>query len=187
MKFIHKDGINLREKKVKRGYLRKDETNILLMTVAAYQLLMGKRNSTGPGDNIPAVEKWEKSGILTKEQAKNLKMATTYLRKFIEDFIENNLDRKTKETVYKRIARWEIRLADDYQIQKIQNMLNKTREVQLSIEEFSDVIESHLVLNCKGCTKDRCDCRIREFYEENFVPPVEEMGVNPNNTCEYSY
>ena len=43
-------------------------------------------------------------------------MATTYQRKFLDSFIDENLDRKTKEVIAKRIAKWELRVADDYQI-----------------------------------------------------------------------
>ena len=92
-----KDGINVREKKVKRGYLNREEVNIFIMLATTHQLLLGYRSLDGKSDGIPAVEKLLKNQMITKEQAKNLRTAITYQRKFLESFIEDNLDRKTKE------------------------------------------------------------------------------------------
>ena len=44
MKSGIKDGINLRERKVKRGYLRQEEMNQIMMLGATHQLLMGIRS-----------------------------------------------------------------------------------------------------------------------------------------------
>ena len=46
MKSGIKDGINLRERKVKRGYLRQEEMNQIMMLGATHQLLMGIRSLT---------------------------------------------------------------------------------------------------------------------------------------------
>ena len=72
MKSGIKDGINLRERKVKRGYLRQEEMNQIMMLGATHQLLMGIRSLTGVGDCVPIWEKFEQSGIITKEQIKYL-------------------------------------------------------------------------------------------------------------------
>ena len=84
------DGVILRERKVKRGYLRQEEMNQIMMLGATHQLLMGFRSLTGIGDCIPIWEKFEQSGIITKEHIKYLKKAPTYQRKFFESFIEYN-------------------------------------------------------------------------------------------------
>ena len=96
---VFTDGNNLREKKVTRGYLRQEEMNQIAMLASTYQLLMGFRSLHGVGDKEPVWEKFQKSGIITKEQIKYIKMATTYQRKFLDSFIGDNLDRKTKETI----------------------------------------------------------------------------------------
>lgn len=189
MKF--KDGANLRERKVKRGYLRQEEMNQIMMLGATHQLLMGFRSLTGIGDQVPIWEKFEKSGIITKEQIKYLKMATTYQRKFFDSFIQDNLDRKTKETLDKRLKKWELRLMDDYQVKKLETMLAKSGERTLTIEEFFEFVDARLFSECKGCTKDRSECKLRDFYEANFVPPVEDLGKiecgEVKCNCEYSY
>ena len=79
MKSGIEDGINLRERKVKRGYLRQEEMNQIMMLGATHQLLMGIRSLTGVGDCVPI---WEKFGlgwgesikkIIEKTQQKNKK------------------------------------------------------------------------------------------------------------------
>ena len=188
---VFKDGVNLRERKVKRGYLRQEEMNQVIMLASVHQLLMGIRSLHGVGDKEPAWIKFEKSGIITKEQIKYLKMATTYQRKFLDSFIDENLDRKTKEVIAKRIAKWELRVADDYQIKKLEKMLSKCGERTLTLGEFHSLIDGKLYAECKGCTKNRNDCKLRDFYEANFVPPVEDLGKIESGevscNCEYSY
>ena len=188
---MFKDGDNVRNRVVKRGYLRQEEMNQIMMLGATHQLLMGFRSLTGVGDQVPVWEKFETSGIITKEQIKYLKMATTYQRKFFESFIQDNLDRKTKETLDKRLKKWELRLMDDYQVKKLENMLAKSGERTLTLEEFFEFVDARLFAECKGCTKDRSECKLRDFYEANFVPPVEDLGKiecgEVKCNCEYSY
>ena len=188
---VFEDGVNLRERKVKRGYLRQEEMNQIMMLGATHQLLMGMRSLTGVGDCVPIWEKFQQSGIITKEQIKYLKMATTYQRKFFESFIKDNLDRKTKSTLDKRLNRWELRLADDYQIKKLEKMLSKCGERTLTLGEFHSLIDGKLYAECKGCTKNRNECKLRDFYEANFVPPVEDLGKIESGevacNCEYAY
>ena len=50
-----KDGINVREKKVKRGYLNREEVNIFIMLATTHQLLLGYRSLDRKSDGIPAV------------------------------------------------------------------------------------------------------------------------------------
>lgn len=188
---VFTDGSNLREKKVARGYLRQEEMNHVVMLASTYQLLMGIRSLHGEGNREPAWEKFQKSGIITKEQIKYLKMATTYQRKFLDSFVGDNLDRKSKETIAKRLSKWELRVADDYQIKKLENMLAKNKEINLGLDEFYSLIDAKLYAECKGCTKNRNDCKLRDFYEDKFIPPVqhwvdlEDDAVACN--CEYAY
>lgn len=188
---VFTDGSNLREKKVARGYLRQEEMNHVVMLASTYQLLMGIRSLHGEGDREPAWEKFQKSGIITKEQIKYLKMATTYQRKFLDSFVGDNLDRKSKETIAKRLSKWELRVADDYQIKKLENMLAKNKEINLGLDEFYSLIDAKLYAECKGCTKNRNDCKLRDFYEDKFIPPVQHWvdleGDAVACNCEYAY
>ena len=188
---VFTDGNNLREKKVARGYLRQEEMNQVVMLASTYQLLMGFRSLHGSGDKEPVWEKFEKSGIITKEQIKYIKMATTYQRKFLDSFVGDNLDRKSKEIISKRLAKWELRVADDYQIKRLENLLKRNKEVNLSLDEFYSLVDAKLYAECKGCTKNRNECKLRDFYEAKFIPPIEHWMESGNEevacNCEYAY
>ena len=188
---VFTDGNNLREKKVTRGYLRQEEMNQIVMLASTYQLLMGFRSLHGVGDKEPVWERFQKSGIITKEQIKYIKMATTYQRKFLDSFIGDNLDRKTKETISKRLAKLELRVADDYQIKRLENLLKRNKEINLSLDEFYSLIDAKLYAECKGCTKNRNECKLRDFYEAKFIPPIEHWMETGNEevacNCEYAY
>ena len=188
---VFTDGNNLREKKVARGYLRQEEMNQVVMLASTYQLLMGFRSLHGSGDKEPVWEKFEKSGLITKEQIKYIKMATTYQRKFLDSFVGDNLDRKSKEIISKRLAKWELRVADDYQIKRLENLLKRNKEVNLSLDEFYSLVDAKLYAECKGCTKNRNECKLRDFYEAKFIPPIEHWMETGNEevacNCEYAY
>ena len=188
---VFTDGNNLREKKVARGYLRQEEMNQVVMLASTYQLLMGFRSLHGSGDKEPVWEKFEKSGIITKEQIKYIKMATTYQRKFLDSFVGDNLDRKSKEVISKRLSKWELRVADDYQIKRLENLLKRNKEINLSLDEFYSLVDAKLYAECKGCTKNRNYCKLRDFYEAKFIPPIEHWMETGNEevacNCEYAY
>ena len=188
---VFTDGNNLREKKVARGYLRQEEMNQVVMLASTYQLLMGFRSLHGFVDKEPVWEKFEKSGIITKEQIKYIKMATTYQRKFLDSFVGDNLDRKSKEIISKRLAKWELRVADDYQIKRLENLLKRNKEVNLNLDEFYSLVDAKLYAECKGCTKNRNECKLRDFYEAKFIPPIEHWMETENEevacNCEYAY
>ena len=188
---VFTDGNNLREKKVARGYLRQEEMNQVVMLASTYQLLMGFRSLHGSGDKEPVWEKFEKSGIITKEQIKYIKMATTYQRKFLDSFVGDNLDRKSKEIISKRLAKWELRVADDYQIKRLENLLKRNKEINLSLDEFYSLVDAKLYAECKDCTKNRNECKLRDFYEAKFIPPIEHWMETGNEeaacNCEYAY
>lgn len=177
------DGINLKEKIVKRGYLKSDEMNNFLMCYTIAQLIEGKRSQQRK-EVPPMWETWEKSGIITKEQKKNLKTAHTFLNKFVNDVFANNLDVKTKDNVVKKNMKWEFKLIDDYTVQKLYKMVSSMSEVNMSTQEFYDLIDAKMHVCCEGCTKNRCECELHTFLQDRFVPPVNE-GKEYN--CEYAY
>lgn len=182
------NGKNYLDKTVKRGYLRKDEENLILIMLSVKALVEG-RNVKGLRTDGPVWEKWQESGIITKEQIKNLKMANTYLSKFANDVIANNLDSKSKSKLLKKAASFEFRMVDDYTVKKLHQMVNARKEMNLTMEEWYTMVDGTLFANCKGCKNDRNTCALRDFYEDKFVPPVIELGRTDeiSCTCEYSY
>lgn len=181
------NGKNYLDKTVKRGYLRKDEENLILIMLSVKALVEGRVK--GLKTDGPVWEKWKESGIITKEQIKNLKMANTYLSKFANDVIANNLDSKSKSKLLKKAASFEFRMVDDYTVKKLHQMVNARKEMNLTMEEWYIMVDGTLFANCKGCKNDRNTCALRDFYEDKFVPPVIELGRTDevSCTCEYSY
>lgn len=183
------DGDNLKNKIVKRGYLKADEMNNFLLLHVVSQILTGQRKAPSRmgrfGYEGTVWDDWLNKGIITKEQKKNLKMANTYIRKFVDDAFTNNLDVKTKDTVVKKSSNWSFRLMDDYTVQKIYRMLEAKKEFSLTKDEFFDFVEAKMEMSCKGCTKNRCECKLHDLFDANFVPPINEDKECPN--CEYAY
>ena len=111
--------------------------------------------------------------------------ATTYFNKFINDVFNNNFDLTTKDKIIQQIAKFDFRLIDDYTVQKIYSLMNSTtKEFHMDKDDFFDLVEAKMEMSCKGCTKDRNECELRQFLEDRFVPPINE-GSQCN--CEYSY
>lgn len=180
------DGENIQNKTVKRGYLRADEINNFMMIYVVHQLIDGVRSQTHK--QVPPMwETWEKSGIITKEQKKHLKMACTYMKKFTYGVFNDNLDLKTKDSIMKKNVKWDIKLMDDYTLQKVYKMMQSMKEVRLTTDEFYDLIEAKHALNCKGCTKDRCECDLQTFFEDHFIPIPTMPNEEAKRNCEYSF
>ena len=102
------NGKNYLDKSIKRGYLNSEEENIFLMATVLNQLFEGIRkfNNTKETDKeTPVWEEWEKRGIITPEQRKNLKMANTYLDKFVSSIFNDNLDKQTKDKEFKKLRK----------------------------------------------------------------------------------
>lgn len=177
-------GKNVRERLVKRGYLNREEYNNFLMLLSLNMLVIGER-SLDCKATPPMWDTWVEKGIMTPEQKKNLKMATTYFNKFINDVFNNNFDLTTKDKIIQQIAKFDFRLIDDYTVQKIYSLMNSTtKEFHMDKDDFFDLVEAKMEMSCKGCTKDRNECELRQFLEDRFVPPINE-GSECN--CEYSY
>lgn len=178
-----KDGENLKSRKVKRGYLKHEEMNNFIMIYAAHQLIEGVRSIQNK--SVPHMwETWSERGIMTPEQQKNLKMASTYIKKFSLDVYNNNFDIKTKDVVSKKAANWTLKVVDDYTIKKIYAMLDNSQEAHIPMEMFYDLIETKLEASCNGCTKNRNECELQTFFADRLIPPSDE-GSECN--CEYAY
>lgn len=74
---------------------------------------------------------------------------------------------------------------DDYTLQKLYRLLEAKKDYTLTKDEFIDLIEAKMEMSCKGCTKNRCECDTHKFFEDNFIPPINEDSDKCN--CEYAY
>ena len=178
------NGINLKERNVKRGYLNREEFNTFMMITSLNMLILGERSMSGRRTN-PIWDTWAEKGIITVEQKKNLKTATTFFNKFINGVFNDNLDVTSKDKVIAQLLKFDFRLIDDHTVQQLYRLMNSvTKEFHLSQDEFFNMVEAKMEINCKGCNRDRCSCELRTFFESKFVPPANE-GNKCN--CEYSY
>lgn len=177
-------GENLKDKSVRRGYYNTSEHNVFMMLTTINMLLNGERGIDGKRTK-PVWELWTDSKIMTPAQKKNIKMASTYFGKFVNDVFNNNLDITTKQKILKQLTKYDFRLIDDYTVKQIYNLMkSSTKEFKVEHDMFLDLVEAKMEMTCKGCTKDRNECKLREFFEEKFVPGINE-GEECN--CEYSY
>ena len=184
-KTIHKDGDNLRNRLVRRGYLKKDEANDLIVLLVGETLMRGT-HPENPGP--PMWESWVNQGIMTKEQAKYLKTGCTFISKATQSILKDNLDAKSKDVVYKRVMRNEIRIIDDYMIEKLKRIYAENKEVQVSRSNFEVMCECMHAVTCRNCEKSRQKCDIHTFYENYNVPPVEYRELEKTLcNCEYAF
>lgn len=181
------DGENLKNKVVKRGYLRADEMSNFMMIHVVHQLIEGFRSQSRKTTE-PMWDTWEKSGVITKEQKKNLKMACTYMKKFTSSVFNDNLDVKTKDNIVKKNYKWDIKLMDDYTLKRVYTMLQNNKEIKLTTDEFYDLIEAKHALHCRGCKKNRSTCDIQTFFENHLVPTVADREPESLQcNCEYAF
>lgn len=184
------NGENYTKKVVKRGYLNAEEENVFLMAVVLNQLFEGIRrfnNSKEVDGDIPVWEDWEKRGIITPAQRKNLKMANTYLDKFISSVFNDNLDKQTKDKEFKKLRKWDIRLIDDFTLKKIYSLVDKANELQIDKDELYDFIEAKMVQDCDGCTKNHQECEFFKTCEKYFIAPSEQDPELLKPNCPYAY
>lgn len=176
-------GCNLKNKAIRRGYLKHDEMGKLMTLTSVIHLVEGLRDY-GHASSEPMWDSWFERKMITKEQKKTLKTAITYLSNFINSVFNDNLDLTSKTMISDRLADYDFRLVDDYTVKKLYNMI-QTKDIHLHKEEFFNLVEDKMNCECRNCNKDRNDCEVRIFFENYFVPPINENLDNCN--CEFAY
>ena len=87
--------------KLKRQYLNSKEENFYMMAKVMSMLLNGSTDCTEGGDSM--LQTFEKTGMLTKDTKRSLKMCMTYLDKFLGEtyFLLDDREQKkiTKKTL----------------------------------------------------------------------------------------
>jgi hypothetical protein len=128
-------------------------------------------------------EEWMKRGNLTKEEHKSLKMAETYMEKFIMS-VYNRLSSKQKEQINKKLFKYSFKLVDDFTLKQVNRDI-KDRMVNAVIprQQFFDLCVDVMEVKCNGCKKDWNTCDLHQVFENNFVP---ESGFDCTN-CKFAY
>lgn len=167
---------------MKRDYLNKDETNQFMVLMSVTQIINGERNLENK-KQAPMYIDWTNRSMMTKEQAKWLKTANTYLNKFIISKLKD-LSKEQQKKVLAKISKFDFKLIDDYTWQKIsRDMEDKFQFATLKREDFNNWCEEIMLKHCKDCTKDRCECNLFKVFDDNLVP---DGGFNLPS-CPYAY
>lgn len=167
---------------MKREYLNRDESNQFMVIMAAIQLMNGER-SLDNRPHPPMWKEWSEREMMDKDQQKNLKMANTYLRKFVISKLKD-LDKSKQVELLKKIKKFDFKLADDYTLKKLSRDMNdKMQFAVMKREDFYKWTEEIMGVNCLNCHKNRDECELHRVFEDNLIP---EIGWNLCN-CEYAY
>lgn len=167
-----------------RDYLNSIEKNQFMVMNSVLQMAIGIRNTGVDGPKLKTMrEEWSKRGNMTKDEHKSLKMAETYLSKFIMS-VYNRLSPKEQEQIQKKLMKYDFKLVDDYTLKQVNRdikdkMANAVMQRQLFYDWCVDIME----VKCNGCTKDWNTCDLHTVFDENFVP---ESGFDCKN-CKYAY
>jgi hypothetical protein len=148
------------------------------------QMIIGIRNEGKDGPKLNTIrEEWTKRNNMTKDEHKSLKMAETYLSKFIMS-IYNRLNQKEKEQIQKKLFKYDFKLVDDYTLQKVnRDIKDKINNAVLPRQQFYDWCCDLMEVKCNGCMKDWNTCQLHAVFDDNFVP---ESGFDCKN-CKYAY
>lgn len=167
-----------------RDYLNSNEKRQFFVINSVLQMALGIRNDGQSGPQIKTMrEEWKSRGNMTSEEHKQLKLAETYLSKFIMS-VFNRLSKKEQEQIKKKLLRYDFKLVDDYTLTKV-NRDTKDRLLNAAVprQQFNDWCSEIMSVKCNGCTKDWNTCDLHQVFEENFIP---ESGWCKEN-CKFAY
>lgn len=155
-----------------KDYLTSDERLLIMLSLAYLEHI----------DNM--ADTWPDRAVLEKEEGKNLKMARTYLKKFLKGFF-SKLNIKEQQAINKRLNRNKFLMYDNYELDKMERKMNKSMDnVTLEREEFEDWCCEVMDVKCKNCKKHWVECDMHKLFVDNLIP--EPTGFNSNN-CRYAY
>lgn len=168
-------------KEIKRQYLNEEERNIYMSLAAIVNMIHGiklQRDKYVQLENV--IENWDRRDFITKEEKKSLKLANTYLKKFL-DAVYERLDKRTKETLEKKLVSFGFRLLDQETL-KIINRYNDLKEnVVVDRKTFDSVAEDIANVYCCGCNCNYQDCKIYDMYTQMLY-----VGVGEKPNCPFA-
>jgi hypothetical protein len=167
-----------------KDYLNKFETNQFMVMNSVLQSVLGIKNIGTDGPKLKTMrEEWAKRGNLTKEEHRSLKMAETYMEKFIMS-VYNRLSKKEQEQINKKLFKYAFQLVDDYSFLKMsRDAQDKIQNAVIPRQQFYDWCTEIMETKCNGCTKNWNECDLHQVFDNNFVP---ESGFDCAN-CKYAY
>lgn len=155
----------------KKDYFTSQESLEIMM------LLSLKHNLDG------VVDGWGARNVISPDESKNLKMARTYLSKFLESLFA----RTSKEEIKRLNRKMEVntvRLYDKYQLDALNKKVDAAYEkTVLDSDQYCLFCENIMDVNCKSCTKCSSECELYDLFVDTLAP---EPGDNKPN-CKYAY
>lgn len=135
--------------------------------------------------NGDLVKQWESRGNLTKEEAKYLRTAVTYTKKFLTNVMDRmpvkQVERFTLRTI--RAINEPIRIVDKWTYDRIFGNLEKEFEVvKMPRVEFEYLAKFLIANNCIKCNKSFEDCDLYTLLDNNMFPTC-NLGKN----CPYKF
>lgn len=135
--------------------------------------------------NGDLVKQWESRGNLTKEEAKYLRTAVTYTKKFLTNVMERmpvkQVERFTLRTI--RAINEPVRIVDKWTYDRIFGNLEKEFEVvKMPRLEFEFLAKQLIARCCIGCNKSFQECDLYTLLDNNMFPTC-----NLAKNCPYKF
>lgn len=164
--------------KLKRSYLNSKEENFYMMAKVMSMLLNGSTDCTEGGDSM--LQTFERTGMLTKDTKRSLKMCMTYLDKFLGEtyFL---LDDREQKKITKKTLGFNLKFINDYEAEKLnREITDKKKYVSIKRELFEEVADI-LGQECVNCTKDYRKCNLYDVFEDTLT-----VGNGECKNCKYA-
>lgn len=164
--------------KLKRQYLNSKEENFYMMAKVMSMLLNGSTDCTEGGDSM--LQTFERTGMLTKDTKRSLKMCMTYLDKFLGEtyFL---LDDREQKKITKKTLGFNLKFINDYEAEKLnRDIADKKKYVSIKRELFEEVADI-LGQECVNCTKDYRKCNLYDVFEDTLT-----VGNGECKNCKYA-
>lgn len=164
--------------KLKRQYLNSKEENFYMMAKVMSMLLNGSTDCTEGGDSM--LQTFERTGMLTKDTKRSLKMCMTYLDKFLGEtyFL---LDDREQKKITKKTLGFNLKFINDYEAEKLnREITDKKKYVSIKRELFEEVADI-LGQECVNCTKDYRKCNLYDIFEDTLT-----VGNGECKNCKYA-
>lgn len=167
-----------------RDYLNANEKNQFMVIQSISQVIDGKRNGGIDGPKIGTMlEEWTKHNNMSKEEHKNLKMAETYLKKYLTS-VYDRLSPKEQAVIQKKVMKFDFKLVDDFTLKQVfRDISDRMVNAAVPREQFYKWSEEIMCVKCNGCTKNWNECELHTAFNDNFIP---ESSFNLKN-CKYAY
>ena len=156
-----------------KKYLNSDEMMDFLMTYHLAEV------------SEKVVNSWTDRGNMTKNEAKYLRTAITYTRKFMTEVLLRLDENERKKVAQRTIKASEkpILFLDEWMKQRIMGTYEKELEtVKISREKFEKIALLSMKTSCEDCPGSFNKCQIYDMYEDLLLPKAER-----ERNCPYAF